>query len=147
MKSMKSTDAETVAQELVKIFARLGISDEHLTDQGSNFVSELLNRDQLSSLLCIRRIKTSPHHPQTDGLVERFNGTLKRMLRRFVQEAPGAWDELLPYLLFSYREVPQASTGFSPFELLYGRHVRKPLDVLLEAWTEEVCGSEDDKNV
>ena len=143
--AMKSTDAETVAQELVKIFARLGIPDELLTDQGSNFVSELLN--QLSSLLRIRRIKTSPYHPQTDGLVERFNGTLKRMLRRFVQEAPGAWDELLPYLLFSYREVPQASTGFSPFELFYGRHVRGPLDVLREAWTEEGCGSEDDKNV
>ena len=142
---MKSTDAETVAQELVKIFARLGIPDELLTDQGSNFVLELLN--QLSSLLRIRRIKTSPYHPQTDGLVERFNGTLKRMLWRFVQEAPGAWDELLLYLLFSYREVPQASTGFSPFELLYGRHVRGPLDVLREAWTEEGCGSEDDKNV
>ena len=144
---MKSTDAETVAQELVKIFARSGIPDELLADQGSNFVSELLN--QLSSLLRtgIRRIKTSPYHPQTDGLVERFNGTLKRMLRRFVQEAPGAWDELLPYLLFSYREVPQASTGFSSFELLFGRHVRGPLDVLREAWTEEDCGSEDDKNV
>ena len=143
--AVKSTDAETVAQELVNIFARLGIPDELLTDQGSNFVSELLN--QLSSLLRIRRIKTSPYHPQTDGLVERFNGTLKRMLRRFVQEAPGAWDELLLYLLFSYREVHQASTGFSPFELLYGRHVRGPLDVLREAWTEEGCGSEDDKNV
>ena len=131
---MKSTDAETVAQELVKIFARMGIPDELLTDQGSNFVSELLN--QLSSLLRIRRIKTSPYHPQTDGLVERFNDTLKRMLRWFIK-APGAWDELLPYLLFSYREMPQVSTGFSPFELLYGRHVRGPLDVLREAWTEE----------
>ena len=142
---MKSTDAETVAKELVKIFTRLGIPDELLTDQGSSFVSELLN--QLSSLLRIRRIKTSPYHPQTDGLVERFNGTLKQMLRRFVSEAPGAWDELLQCLLFSYREVPQASTGFSPFELLYGRHVRGPSDVLREAWTEEGCGSEDDKNV
>ena len=85
---MKSTDAETVAQELVKIFARLGIPGKLLTDQGSNFVSELLN--QLSSLLHIRRIKTSPYHPQTDGLVKQFNGVLKRMLRWFVQEEPGA---------------------------------------------------------
>ena len=44
------------------------------------------------------------------------------------------WDKLLPYLLFSYREVPQASTGFSPFELLYGRPVRGPMDVLRETW-------------
>ena len=44
------------------------------------------------------------------------------------------WDRWLPYLLFAYREVPQASTGFSPFELLYGRQVRGPLDVLRETW-------------
>ena len=47
------------------------------------------------------------------------------------------WDECLPYLLFAYREVPQESTGFSPFELLYGRNVRGPLDVLRETWTGE----------
>ena len=79
---MKSTDAETVAQEQVKIFARLGIPDELLADQGSNLVSKFLS--QLSSLLRIKRIKTSPCHLQTDGLVKRFSSTLKRMLRRFV---------------------------------------------------------------
>ena len=49
----------------------------------------------------------------------------------------GDWDEYLPYLLFAYREAPQESTGFSPFELLYGRRVRGPLDVLREVWAEE----------
>ena len=44
------------------------------------------------------------------------------------------WDKLIPYFLFAYREVPQASTRFSPFELLYGRSVRGPLDVLRKAW-------------
>ena len=44
------------------------------------------------------------------------------------------WDRWLPYLMFAYREVPQASTGFSPFELLYGRQVRGPLDLLRDAW-------------
>lgn len=42
--------------------------------------------------------------------------------------------KLLPYLLFAYREVPQDSTGYSPFELLYGWSVRGPLDVLKETW-------------
>ena len=49
------------------------------------------------------------------------------------------WDKLLPYLLFAYREVPQASTGFSPFELLYGRKICGPLDVLKESWAERDC--------
>ena len=44
------------------------------------------------------------------------------------------WDKMIPYLLFAYREVPQSSTGFSPFELLYGREVRGPLDVLRDQW-------------
>ena len=56
------------------------------------------------------------------------------MLRKFVAANGKDWDRWLPYLLFAYREVPQASTGFSPFELLFVRHVRGPLDVLREAW-------------
>ena len=43
---------------------------------------------------------------------------------------------MLPYVLFAYREVPQATVGFSPFELLYGREMRGPLDVLKEEWIE-----------
>ncbi len=85
-------------------------------------------------LLQVQPIRTSPYHPQTDGLVERFNQTLKAMLTRAATEEGRDWDKLIPYLLFAYREVPQASTGFSPFELLYGRAVRGPLDILKEMW-------------
>ena len=53
------------------------------------------------------------------------------MLKKFVSGGDKDWDQLLPYLLFGYREVPQASTGFSPIELLHGRSVRGPLDVLI----------------
>ena len=52
------------------------------------------------------------------------------------------WDRLLPFLLFAYREVPQASTGFSPFELLFGRKVRGPLDVIKERWEADHKSSE-----
>ena len=45
--------------------------------------------------------------------------------------------EYFPYLLFAYREVPQESTGFSPFKLLYSRRVQGPLDILKESWTGE----------
>ena len=57
------------------------------------------------------------------------------MLRKFVSRNQKDWDQYLPYLLFAYREVPQETTGFSPFELLFGRRVRGPLDVLKEEWT------------
>jgi hypothetical protein len=56
------------------------------------------------------------------------------MLRKHATKEGKDWDRLLPYVLFAYREVPQASTGFSPFELLYGWVVREPPDVLRESW-------------
>ncbi len=104
---------------------------EILTDQGSNFTSQLLA--ELYRLLQIQSIRTSPYHPQTDGLVEYFNQTLKRMLRKAVAKEGKDRNKWIPYLLFTYREVPQASTGLSPFELLYGRNVRGPLDILKES--------------
>ena len=134
--ALRNIDANTVAEELVSFFARVGVPGEILTDQGTNFTSKLLA--EVYRLLKIKPIRTTPYHPQTDGLVERFNGTLKAMLKRTVSKEGKDWDRLLPYLLFAYREVPQASTGFSPFELLYGRNVRGPLDILKESWEADV---------
>ena len=135
---LKSIDAEHIAD----VFSRIGIPREILTDQGSNFTSQLLA--ELYRLLNIHPIVTSPYHPQTDGLVERFNQTLKSMLSRFSVEEGKNWDKMIPYILFAYREVPQATTGFSPFELLFGRDVRGPLDVLREQWES---ADKSDENV
>ena len=138
--ALRSIDAEHIAEELVQIFSRVGVPQEILTDQGANFMSQLLA--EVYKLLRIKPIRTSPYHPQTDGLVERFNKTLKAMLRKTAISEGRDWDKLLPYVLFAYREVPQASTGFSPFELLYGRPVRGPLDILRETWEEPTSGNE-----
>ena len=59
------------------------------------------------------------------------------MLRKMCQESPRDWDRYLHAVLFAYREVPQASTRFSPFELLYGCTIRGPMQVLKELWTKE----------
>ena len=138
---LKNIDAETVAEELIHVFSRVGLPEEILTDQGSNFQSQLLQ--ELYQLLHVRAIRTSPYHPQTDGLVERFNQTLKSMLRKCAREEGKDWDRMIPFLLFAYREVPQESTGFSPFELLYGRDVRGPLDVLRETWVSSKKANQD----
>ena len=130
--AMRTIDANAVAEELLAFFSRVGVPEEILTDQGTNFTSQLLA--EVYRLLQIKPIRMTPYHPQTDGLVERFNGTLKAMLKKTAIDEGKEWDRLLPYLLFAYREVPQASTGFSPFELLYGRNVRGPLDILKETW-------------
>ena len=137
--ALRTIDAEAMAEELVKIFSRVEIPKEILTDQGSNFTSQLLV--EVYSLLHVNAIRTSPYHPQTDGVVERFNQTLKGMLRKTACQEGKDWDSYIPYVHFAYREVPHKTTGFSPFELLYGREVRGPLDVLKESW-EPSSGSD-----
>ncbi|XP_070576339.1 uncharacterized protein [Ptychodera flava] len=139
--AMPDQEAKTVATALIEVFSRMGLPGEILTDQGTNFMSRLMT--DMCAKLKISKIRTSPYHAQGNGLTERFNGTLKAMLQRFVAEDPKEWDRYLPYLLFAYREVPQASTGFSPFELMYGRSIRGPLAVIKDQWTEKSSQEEN----
>ena len=131
---LRNISAKSVAQALFQVISRVGIPKEILTDQGTSFMSRTLR--ELYGLLGIQSIKTSVYHPQTDGLVERFNRTLKSMIRKFVHDDSRNWDKWLVPLLFAVREVPQASTGFSPFELLFGRKPRGVLDLIKENWEE-----------
>lgn len=110
---LKTVKARTVAICLMQLFSRVGFPKTVLTDQGLNFMSKLVQK--VYRLLGVKGLRTTPYHPQTDCLTERFNQTLKTNA--------AAWDQWIPYLLFAYREVPYSSTGFSPFELLYGQEV------------------------
>ncbi|CAC5405557.1 unnamed protein product [Mytilus coruscus] len=97
---------------------------------------------EVCRLLTVEKKVSSVYHPQTNGMCEKFNGVLKRMLKAHASLEPKTWDKYLVYVLFAYREVPNDTTGFSPFELLYGRNVRGPLSVLKEQWEEpEDCQS------
>ncbi|XP_042150102.1 uncharacterized protein LOC121838101 [Ixodes scapularis] len=138
--ALQSTGTPEVAEALMDMFARYGVPEEILSDRGSNFTSDLMK--EVGRLLSMRHLLTTPYHPMCNGLVERFNGTLKQMLRRMCQERPKDWDRYLPALLFAYREVPQSSLKFSPFELLYGRRVRGPLAILREVWSNEAMKKE-----
>ena len=73
----------------MSLFSRMGVLKEILTDQGTKFTSQLL--DKLYQLLGVKAIRTSPYHPQTDGLVERFDGTLKAMLWKCVTKEGKDW--------------------------------------------------------
>ena len=133
---LKNIDTETVAEALLDMYSRLGFPEEVLSDNGTQFISECM--EEVSRLLSIRQLTSTPYHPMCNGLVEKFNGTLKAMLRRLCSEQPKQWPRYINAVLFAYREVPQESTGFSPFELLYGRTVRGPIQILKELWTKEV---------
>ena len=128
-------DTVTVAEAMLEVFSRVGFPEEILSDRGSQFTSSMMQ--ELTRLISIQQLTTSPYHPMCNGLVERFNGTLKLILKRLCGERPRDWDRYLPAVLFAYREVPQESTRFSPFELLYGRNVRGPMNILKQIWLKE----------
>jgi len=82
---------------------------------------------------------SSAHHPQTDGQTERVHRTLEEMLRHYVHSNPSAWEEMLPAVEFAYNTAKQASTGRSPFYMLYGRHPRTPAAFLQELPQQELA--------
>ena len=82
-------------------------------------------------MLGVKKVNTSGYHPQTDGLMERFNSTLIAMISKCCEMAEHDWDEHLQTLLFAYRSSVQGSTKESPFFLLYGRDLRLPTETAL----------------
>ena len=122
------------------MYSRLGIPEEVLSNLGTQFVSKCV--EEVTRLLSIKRLITTLYHSICNGLVERFNCTLKKMLRSLCNEQPHQWLLFVNPLQFAYREAPQEASGFSPFEFLYGRTVRGPVQILKELWTGETNGTE-----
>ena len=117
--------AATIAKLLIEeIMSRHGVPAEVLSDCGKAFLSGLM--EEVGQLLGIHKFNTSAYHPQTGGLVERYNRTLRAMLSKTVEHGKKNWDEPIPYVLFAYRACLQESTKESPFFLLYGRDPRLP---------------------
>ena len=116
--ALKNTTAETIVDFLIELTTRVGIQEEILTDNRTNFMSKVMK--QFCQTTGIHQIKTSPYHPQTDGMVERFNSTLKRLLRKLTQNSTVEWDKCLPFVLWAYRGTTYSTTGFSPYQLLFG---------------------------
>jgi transposase InsO family protein len=142
--ALQNIDTVTVAEALWQVWARVGVPEEVLTDRGTQFTSDTMK--EVYNLLRVGGLTTTPYHAQANGLCERFNATLKTLLRKLCMEQPHQWDRFLPAVMFAYTEVPQESLGFSPFELLYGRSVRGPMSLLKDLWmredqNDEVCST------
>ncbi|KYO20835.1 hypothetical protein Y1Q_0012685 [Alligator mississippiensis] len=136
---LASIEAPVVTDTLTKIFVQVGFLSEILTDRGGNFLAKVM--ECLWKCCGVKHFKTIAYYPQTNGLVERFSGTLKGMQSAYVHSHPNDWNEKLLHLLFAYREVPQETTTFSPFELMFGRQVRGPLDLVKEEWEGKISSS------
>ena len=127
---LRHIDTVSIAEALVEIFCRVGVPKEILSDRGTQFKSDLMS--EVHKLLSVKALYTSPYHAACNGMVERLNGTLKNMLKKTCMDHPEEWDRYINIVLFAYREIPNDTLKFSPFELLYGRNVRGPLAILHE---------------
>ncbi len=120
--------ATTVAELFVReILCRHGAPVCLLSDQGRDFLAAVLK--EVLTFTRTSKIQTAAYHPQTNGLCERFNGTLMSMLSAYVHSNQDNWDRLLPMALFGYRTAVQESTNFAPAELLYARQIRLPMNL------------------
>ncbi|KAK3892603.1 hypothetical protein Pcinc_003579 [Petrolisthes cinctipes] len=98
---------------------------------------------ELHKLLGVKPSFTTPFHPSANGRVERFHRPLKASLRKLCVDIPREWHRYLIPVVFSLREIPSDRTGFSAFELLYGRTVRGPLSVLRDLWEDRTLKDDD----
>ena len=95
---MKNKCADTVADILVeKIILRFGMPLVIHSDQGREFENGLMK--SLCALLGCTKTRTAPYHPESDGMIERFNRTCLMMLSMFVNDRRDNWHELLPFIM------------------------------------------------
>ena len=130
---LKRMTARAVTDGLLEVFSRTGIPLQLVSDQGTQFLGKVVK--QLCRCLHIDRINTTPYHPEGNGVVERLHGTLVPMLTKASSQGLD-WVGQVPFALFALRSAPNRDTLFSPFELIYGRQVRTPLDILHQGWVE-----------
>ena len=122
--------AKTVATKLVDEFvARFGVPLEVHSDQGREFESEVYT--EMCSILGLRKTRTTPYHPRSDGMIERFNRTIEAMLSLWVNKSQTDWDEHLALLAMAYRSAEHETTRETPNTMMLGREVRMPVDLLV----------------
>ena len=134
--AIPNQEAVTVAQKLVdELFCPFSTPEQLHSDQGRQFESDLIA--EVCRILKIHKTRTTPYHPQGDGLVERFNRTLLDMLATMTKEQPGDWDGHIRRVCLAYNSSIQATTGYTPFFLMFGREARLPLDLMYHSCTPE----------
>lgn len=132
---LRTITSKAVVKALTQFISTFGIPKIIQSDRGSNFTSHLFA--QVLKQLKVKHNKSTAFHAQSQGALERFHQTLKSLLRSYCTELSADWEEGLPWLLLSAREVVQESTGFSPNDLVFGHKVRGPLAVLQDGCLPE----------
>ena len=113
-----------------EIFCRYGAPISIVSDRGRNFLSKLVNA--VCEIYRVSRHKTASYNPRANGCVERQNATIAQTLRMYINKDQNNWHLLLPTILMGIRSTPNTeSSGYSPFQMLFGGEMRLPFDTTL----------------
>ena len=124
----KTQTAQATARILWDNFiCHYGFPEKFISDQGRNFESDLIK--ELCKIAGVKKVYTTPYHPQGNGQCERFNSTLCNMLGTLSEEEKSDWKSYLGCMTHAYNCTKHASTTYSPYYLMFGRHPRLPIDV------------------
>jgi hypothetical protein len=127
--AINDSKAPAVADIIVNEWCcRYGIPEQILSDGGKQYQSTLL--ELVYDLLDIRKTKTTAFHPQCDGQSEKTIQTLKNMVRAYIDENQEDWDTHMHQFAFAYNSAVHASTQQTPFEMMFGRCPKIPIDLL-----------------
>ncbi|MCO5583139.1 hypothetical protein L7F22_037047 [Adiantum nelumboides] len=111
------------------ICSRFGTPLEILSDRGPGFRADVL--DALLENLSIKHVLSTPYYPQCNGLVEKTNGVLCKIITKHVRDRPQDWDKYLTAALWAYRTSFKVSTQFTPYHLVHGQEALLPIEVEL----------------
>jgi len=121
----------TVARILVEeVIPRWGVPLQIDSDQGTHFTGKVVKT--VCQLLGIKQKFHIPSHPQSSGMVERMNRTLKNALAKAMQTAGKTWTEVLPIILMKLRATTNRTTGLTPYELMTGRAMQLPENIITD---------------
>ena len=111
---------------IFQLFFIMGLPSVMTTDQGREFHNRV--NEELMKVFGIQHRLTTAYHPQANGLDERLNQTLTNSLAKFEQDNRETWDESLQEVVYAYNTAVQESTKHTPFEAMFGRVARLPVD-------------------
>ena len=127
---LKTASAEEVATVMLRdILKDTGMPAQIVSDRGKHFVNKCVR--QVMDKLGITGVRLAPYNPSANGLVERYNKTIKENLAMYQDSKDMDWDEVIPGVLMAYRQSYHASIGCSPFEMLMHVPPRTPADAVM----------------